>query len=112
MTGTIDTVGVVGAGAMGSGIIEVVAKSGVSVVARDIDAAAVEAGQGRVVGSLDKAVERGKLQNLIFDNQSRASHRAMAAILGAILQLPAVKRSLARRQMRSRYLDRVLGITH
>lgn len=62
MTGTIDTVGVVGAGAMGSGIIEVVAKSGVSVVARDIDAAAVEAGQRRVEGSLDKAVERGKLE--------------------------------------------------
>ncbi|GJM37325.1 MAG: 3-hydroxybutyryl-CoA dehydrogenase [Acidimicrobiales bacterium] len=61
MTGSIDTVGVVGAGAMGSGIIEVLAKSGVSVVARDIDAAAVEAGQSRVQGSLDKAVERGKL---------------------------------------------------
>ncbi len=58
------------------------------------------------------AVERGKLQNLIFDNQSLASHRAMAAILGAILKLPAVKRNLARRQMRSRYLDRLLGITH
>ena len=60
MSGSIDTVGVVGAGAMGSGIIEVLATSGVSVVARDIDAAAVEAGQARVQGSLDKAVERGK----------------------------------------------------
>ncbi|MEM7140714.1 MAG: 3-hydroxybutyryl-CoA dehydrogenase [Actinomycetota bacterium] len=55
------TVGVVGAGAMGSGIIEVVAKSGVSVVARDIDAAAVESGRSRVEGSLGKAVDRGKL---------------------------------------------------
>ena len=58
------------------------------------------------------AVERGKLQNLIFDNQALTSHRAMAAVLGAILKLPTVQRSLARRQMRSRYLDRVLGITH
>ncbi len=58
----IGTVGVVGAGAMGSGIIEVIATSGVSVVARDINAAAVEAGQLRVEGSLDKAVERGKLE--------------------------------------------------
>jgi Pyruvate/2-oxoacid:ferredoxin oxidoreductase delta subunit len=54
------------------------------------------------------AVERGKLQNLIFDNQALASHRAMAAILGAILRLPPVKRSLADRQMRSRYLGRLL----
>jgi len=58
------------------------------------------------------ALERDKLQNLIFDNQALASHRAMAAILGAILKMPAVKQRLARRQMRSRYLDRVMGITH
>ena len=58
------------------------------------------------------AVERGKLQNLIFDNQALTSHRALAAVLGAILKMPVVKQSLARRQMRSRYLDRVLGITH
>ena len=58
------------------------------------------------------AVERGKLQELIFDNQAMASHRAMAAILGVILELPTVKQTLAKRQMRSRYLDRLLGITH
>jgi hypothetical protein len=32
------------------------------------------------------AIERGKLQNLIFDNQAMASHRAMAAVLGVILK--------------------------
>jgi len=58
------------------------------------------------------ALERGKLQDLIFDNQAMASHRAMAAILGVILELPAVKQSLAKRQMRSRYLDRLLDISH
>jgi 3-hydroxybutyryl-CoA dehydrogenase len=58
---TVDTVGVVGAGAMGSGIIELAAKAGVSVVARDINAEAIEAGKARVDGSLSKAVERGKL---------------------------------------------------
>jgi ferredoxin len=58
------------------------------------------------------AVERGKLQELIFDNQAMASHRAMAAILGVILELPAVKQTLAKRQMRSRYLDRLLRISH
>lgn len=58
------------------------------------------------------ALERGKLQELIFDNQAMTSHRAMAAILGVILELPAVKQALAKRQMRSRYLDRLLRITH
>jgi len=50
------------------------------------------------------AVERGKLQNLIFDNQAFFSHRAMAAILGAILKLPPIKQALANKQFRSRYL--------
>ncbi len=54
------------------------------------------------------AIERGKLQNLIFDNQLLASHRAMAAILGAILTLPPVKRALATEQIKSRYLVKLI----
>jgi hypothetical protein len=55
------------------------------------------------------AIERGKLQNLIFDNQAFASHRAMAAILGVILKLPPLKQIMASQQMKSRYLDRFLS---
>jgi ferredoxin len=54
------------------------------------------------------AVERGTLQHLIFDNHAVNSHRAMAAVLGAILRLPPVKRSMARGQLGSRYLDKLL----
>jgi len=54
------------------------------------------------------AVERGKLQHLIFDNQALTSHRAMAAILGAILKMPPVQRAMASRQMKSRYLVHLL----
>lgn len=54
------------------------------------------------------ATERNCLQNLIFDNQALTSHRVMAAILGVILRLPPVKKYLARKQMDSRYLDRLL----
>ncbi len=50
------------------------------------------------------ALERGKLQNLIFDNQVLWSHRALAAMLGVILKLPAVKKILASEQLGSRYL--------
>jgi len=55
------------------------------------------------------AIERGKLQHLIFDNQALTSHRAMAAILGVILKLPPVKQAMASRQMKSRYLEAVIG---
>jgi ferredoxin len=55
------------------------------------------------------AIERGKLQDLIFDNQALRSHRAMAAILGVILRLPPLKQALASRQMKSRYLEWLLG---
>jgi len=54
------------------------------------------------------AVERGDLQNLIFDNQVLASHRAMAAVLGAILKMPPLKQAMASQQMKSRYLLRLL----
>jgi ferredoxin len=50
------------------------------------------------------AVERGGLEHLIFDNRAMFSHRAMAAILGAILKLPPVKKMMASDQMKSRYL--------
>jgi ferredoxin len=56
------------------------------------------------------AIERGKLQNLIFDNHAMASHRAMAAILGVILRLPPVKRAMASEQMRSTYLLKLLSL--
>jgi ferredoxin len=55
------------------------------------------------------AIERGKLQNLIFDNQALASHRVMAAVLGVILRLPPVKQAMASKQMKSRYLETLIS---
>jgi ferredoxin len=70
----------------------------------------------RVITPLDsthrvvlQAIERGMLQDLIFDNRALASHRAMAAVLGVILKLPPVKRAMASRQMRSRYLEALIN---
>ena len=50
------------------------------------------------------AIERGKLQHLLFDNQVLFSHRALAAVTGAILKLSPVKRALASEQIGSKYL--------
>ena len=57
---------------------------------------------------VEMAIERGQLQNLIFDNQALLSHRAMAAILGVILRLPPLKQALANQQMKSRYLETLI----
>lgn len=51
------------------------------------------------------AVERGKLQHLLVDNHVLWHHRALAAVLGAILRLPPVKRAMATDQVKSRYLE-------
>jgi Fe-S-cluster-containing hydrogenase component 2 len=56
-----------------------------------------------------QAIEKGTLQNLVFDNQAFANHRAMAAVLGAILKLPPLKQALASKQFKSVYLDRLLA---
>ena len=56
-----------------------------------------------------QAIEKGTLQNLVFDNRAFANHRALAAVFGAILQLPPMKQALASQQFKSVYLDRLLS---
>jgi Pyruvate/2-oxoacid:ferredoxin oxidoreductase delta subunit len=53
------------------------------------------------------AIEKGKLQELIFDNQAFGSHRAMAAVLSVILKLPPIKQMMASKQMKSIYLEKL-----
>ncbi len=55
------------------------------------------------------AIERGKLQHLIFDNRVLFSHRALAAVLGVILKLPPVKQVMAMAQVKSRYLETLVS---
>lgn len=57
-----------------------------------------------------QAIEKGTLQNLVFDNQAFANHRAMAAVFGTILKLPPLKQALASRQFKSIYLDKLLSM--
>jgi ferredoxin len=56
------------------------------------------------------AIERGDLQDLIFDNRVLWNHRAMASVLGVILRLTPIKQAMASKQMKSRYLEYL--ITH
>ena len=55
------TVGVIGLGTMGAGIVEVFARNGLDVVAVEVSAEAVEKGRGVLRHSTDRALSRGKL---------------------------------------------------
>ncbi len=57
----IKTVGVVGCGLMGSGIAQVAAEAGYSVIVREVSDELLKRGLGRIDAFLQKGVERGKL---------------------------------------------------
>ncbi|QUQ71249.1 3-hydroxyacyl-CoA dehydrogenase family protein [Kutzneria sp. CA-103260] len=61
MTREISTVGIVGLGTMGAGIAEVCARSGLRVVAVEVDEAAIAKGRGHIEHSTARAVSGGKL---------------------------------------------------
>ena len=57
----ISSIAVIGTGTMGRGIAQVAAQSGFTVVVCDVDQATTVAGLVKIRSSLDRAVERGKL---------------------------------------------------
>ncbi len=106
----ISTVGVIGVGTMGSGIVEVAARSGLQVAAREATPELVEAGRARVEGSMDRGVARGKL-----DEATREAAAAAIAwttdlddLAGCQLVLEAVPERLPLKLEIFGVLDRVL----
>jgi 3-hydroxybutyryl-CoA dehydrogenase len=65
---TIELVGVVGCGLMGSGIAEVCARAGLRVTIFEMNDPVLSAGRARVNSSLQRAVERGKLSPSELDS--------------------------------------------
>ena len=63
MSDAIERVGVVGAGQMGSGIVEVSARGGVDVVVYEPTEELIDAGRKRVTGSLERAASKSKLSD-------------------------------------------------
>ena len=57
----IKTVGVVGCGLMGSGIVEVVARKGYNVIVREVNDDYLQKGLARIQASTQKAVDRNKM---------------------------------------------------
>lgn len=68
---TIACVGVVGAGQMGAGIAQIAAQAGIRVLLSDVSLELAAAGKAGILGQLDKAVEKGKLEAAARDDASR-----------------------------------------
>ena len=64
---TVKSVGVVGCGLMGHGIVQVAAQAGCKVIALEADAGALEKGLSRIKKSLAKLVEKEKIDQAAAD---------------------------------------------
>jgi Pyruvate/2-oxoacid:ferredoxin oxidoreductase delta subunit len=54
-----------------------------------------------------QALERGTLQNFLFNNPNLASHRFLRAVVSVFLALPPVKRVIMGKAFRSKFLSRI-----
>ena len=106
----IGTIGVIGIGTMGSGIVEVAARNGLRVVAQEGSPDLVEAGRSRVEGSMDRGVARGKLDEATREAASAAVTWTtdLGDLAGCDLVLEAVPENLAMKLEIFGVLDRVL----
>ncbi|WP_370325722.1 3-hydroxyacyl-CoA dehydrogenase family protein [Euzebya sp.] len=106
----IENVGVVGCGTMGSGICEVVARGGHAVHFVEVDDLMVEKGLSRITSSLQRAVDRGKLDE--SEKESILSRITggtdFSALADADLVVEAVPEILEMKQRTFRQLDEVL----
>ncbi|WP_327034214.1 3-hydroxybutyryl-CoA dehydrogenase [Micromonospora ureilytica] len=109
MAREFSTVGVVGLGTMGAGIVEVFARNGIDVVAVEISAPALERGRATLKGSTDRAVAKGKLAEADRDALHERVHFAVGldALHAVDLVIEAVPEHLDLKQRIFAELDRV-----
>jgi 3-hydroxybutyryl-CoA dehydrogenase len=110
-TRSFDSVGVVGLGTMGSGIVEVVARTGVDVVAVEVDEAGVVRGREALEHSTARAVARGKLTEAeAAALRERVRYAtSLHAVAGCGLVVEAVPEHLELKKEIFAALDRIVG---
>jgi 3-hydroxybutyryl-CoA dehydrogenase len=103
------SVGVVGLGTMGAGIVEVFARNGIDVVAVEVTDAALERGRAHLTGSTDRALAKGKLTEQERDAlHSRVTFAVgLSALADVDLVIEAVPEHLDLKQQIFAELDKV-----
>ena len=106
----IDTVGVVGAGTMGSGIAQVAATAGYAVVMRDVEREFVDRGFDAVEDSLSRFVDRGSISREDADaaHDRIAGTTDLADLAAADLVVEAVVEEMAVKREVFAELDRIV----
>ena len=107
------TVGVVGLGTMGAGIVEVFAREGLRVIGVEPTDESLERGRGHLQHSTDRAVKRGKLseddQHALIDRVTFTT--SMEDLAPADLVIEAVPERLDLKQEVFSALDKICGPT-
>jgi len=106
---TVQVVGVVGCGLMGSGIAQIAAEAGYAVVVREVNDALLQKGRARIEGFLKKAVEKGKATQ---DQATAALARFtwttdLAALARCDIVIEAIVENMGAKQELWRFLDGV-----
>ena len=106
----IQTIGVVGCGLMGSGIVEVAAKSGFNVIVAEFNDDFLQAGMARIEKSVGRAVKRGKISaedaEVIMGRISGTTE--LSDFAPADLAIEAITENLDLKQSIFRILDETL----
>ena len=107
----IKTVGVLGCGLMGSGIAQVSAASGYETIVREIDAATLEKGLGRIRAFLDAGVARGKVAPEARESTlaNLSGTTAFEALGGCDVVVEAIVENLDEKRAAYTVLDRTVG---
>jgi len=105
----VKSVGVIGCGIMGSGIVEVCAKTGMIVTFVEVDQERAERGRQSIERSLAKAVERGKLDESARDETLAriTATTNLDDVAGADLIIEAVSEELPTKLEVFRRLDEI-----
>src|SRR4029079_8150699 len=106
----IKKVGVLGSGLMGSGIAEVAARAGYETVVREVTDELMDKGLAKIHGSLNKAVEKGKLDGAARDETvSRLSGTVdLAPLADCDLVVEAIVENLEEKRKTFSALDQVV----
>ncbi len=111
MARDFSTIGIIGLGTMGAGIAEVVARTGRTVVAVELDDLAVERGRGHLDHSTERAVAGGKLTEAERTELLGriGCHTRLAALADCDLVIEAIPENLAAKSEVFAEVDRIVG---